>query len=340
MPEPINISASRGASILGVNQWKTPVESWLEICESRRPGFAAENGYKLPEPPDNAAIRWGKAFEDSICELAQSEQNKDIILREKLYKKGEFLTCHIDGMFCKIGGNSTDKDYLHEGKTTTIFSYREKWGEPGTDRIPREYMIQVQHQMMCTGKDRAVVSVLVFPNSTEDWEKIGHTIIKDADGYLINNEKISNFMWCKDWAHTLSQMGYFHQYEIAENKELQDLMIEKYTEFWQNNVLKETPPEITDYEDIKLLCPEPSGTIVVNEQVEKWAAEYKDITKEIGTGGDLSKRKKQLKVLILDYCRQYDNKFDTILDDDSLEKFIIRDRSGKKLFQYNGKVMR
>jgi predicted phage-related endonuclease len=39
MPTPINISASRGAAILGLSDYQTPVQVWLQIMESRDPGF-------------------------------------------------------------------------------------------------------------------------------------------------------------------------------------------------------------------------------------------------------------------------------------------------------------
>jgi predicted phage-related endonuclease len=67
-----------------------------------------------------------------------------------------FITCHIDGMYEDI------VPVLHEGKTTSSYTFREKWGEPGTNMVPREYFIQVQHQMMLTNTKKAIVSVLVF----------------------------------------------------------------------------------------------------------------------------------------------------------------------------------
>ncbi len=326
MPQPVKISASRGSAILGQNQWKTPVQVWLEIMEQEKPGFAKLRGYLLPEPPDNAAIRWGLAFESAIIKLAEMKRSHNILSREMFFSCAplqDFITCHIDGQYTDLP--------LYEGKSTSIFVYNEKWGEPGTDRIPREIMIQVQHQMICTRFENCIVSVLVFPKNVEEWEeKYPYDKGKEAFVYFDRDA----------WAKVLYEMGFFHQYEIKQNKELQNLMIEKYINFWENNILKEIEPEITDFEDIKLLCPEPVGTIIASEQVETWAAEYKDINAEIGSGGNLAKRKSQIKTQIMDYCIQYDAKFETVLDDDSVEKYIILDNKGKKLFQWDGKVFR
>jgi predicted phage-related endonuclease len=329
-PQPINISASRGAAILGVSDWKTPIEIWLEIMEARKPGFCASNGFLIPEQPDNASIRWGLAFEDAIIELAENNYKSKIIDREKFFSI-DTITSHIDGCYDYLSG---DYNILHEGKTTTIFSFRDRWGEPGSDRIPREYMIQVQHQMICTGAEEAIVSVLVFPRRPEEFEELG--LIADENGIKKNNEIYIE----KNWARVLNQMGYFHQYEIKENKELQNLMIEKYRYWWEDHIINEREPEIKDYKDIKLLCPEPVGTIISTEQIERWADEYKSINKEIGTSGDLQKRKNQLKTLILEYMKEYNDRGIAIEDDESVEKWILRDRTGKKLFQYNGKVFR
>ena len=85
MPTPVNISASRGASILGLSKWKTPVQSWLEIMEARQPGFCEKHKYKYPEFEETAVLRWGKAFESAIIELAERKQDDVIGFREKLF---------------------------------------------------------------------------------------------------------------------------------------------------------------------------------------------------------------------------------------------------------------
>ena len=50
---PVGISASRGAAILGLSQYKTPVAAWLELMESIEPGFCEQHGYKVPERADS-----------------------------------------------------------------------------------------------------------------------------------------------------------------------------------------------------------------------------------------------------------------------------------------------
>ena len=324
MPISINISASRGAAILGLSKWKTPVQSWLEIMESREPGFCEKHNYELPVFEYNAAMRWGHAFENSIIELAENKIGIEIVEREQLYTK-DFLTCHIDGRY-HIG------DVLHEGKTTNFRYYRENFGEPGTDRVPVEYQIQCQHQMICTGAEKVILSVLVFPRMVTDFEEIGWEIVpynNDYDIQKIIDGKVS----CVSpiaWARTLNEMGYFHTYEIIANRDLQLLMIEKYTDFWNNHVLTGIPPEAKSYDDIRALVREPIGTIIANDEIVRLMSEFKNIGSEISTTGPLAKRREQIKVDVLKYMASAG----AVLDDESKDKFILRDNTGKKIASY------
>lgn len=315
MPIPINISASRGAAVLGLSSYNTPVNVFLSIMESREPGFCVSNGYAVPEFQDNAAIRFGHAFEDAIIHLSEGAHGHKIRKREKFYTHPErdYLTCHIDGMY-------TDGT-LHEAKTTSEFYYREHFGEPGTDRVPVEYQIQVQHQMMCTGAIECVLSVLVFPRRPEEWEAAG-----------ILSENISRTMW----ANALADMGYFHQYKISANPVLHSLMLMHYTEFWENNILTGIPPEPKSYDDIKMLVTEPIGTVIATEEVERLMAEYRDIKREISPTGPLGKRADMIRAAVLNYMR----KSPGVTDDDSVDKWILRSRTGQKIASWTGGVFR
>jgi len=311
MPTPVDISASRGAGILGVSPYSSPDESWLEIMETRSPGFCIEHGYTLPLPPNNIAISWGLAFEDAIVDLAEREQGDKIINREQLIQQ-DYLSCHIDGQYEKSG-------CLHEGKTTSIYYFWDNFGVPGSDQIPIQYQIQVQHQMMLTGIDRNILSVLVFP--------------KRQGEFKVDVGEID----CMSWVEILYQMDFFYQYEIAANKILQDKMRIHYEHFWENHILKEIAPPPTKYSDIALLVNDPQGIILADKQVEEWAKEYKQLNTEKSI---LEERKDFLKTLILDYMIAQDQDVEKILNDNSRTKWILQDRTGKKLFQYNGKTFR
>ncbi len=326
---PKNISGSRAAAILGMSNFSTPVDIWLQIMEEREPGFCEANNFEKPVWKDSAVLRWGLAFEESICDLASLIQCRNIIDKEREYSlKDGLVTCHIDGMYL---GNET----LHEGKTTSSFIYREKWGEPGSDMIPKEYQVQVQHQMMCAKKDANIVSVLVFPNRVDEWEELGIEVKENENYtgqwhiYFDNGLFVETLTWTK----VLYQMGYFHQYVVEANKELQEALLDTYMQWWENHVIKKQKPEPSNYSDVRKLIRAPSGTIVATEELESLSAEYKAITAE---SSEINKRKEHLKTLIIKHMDQSVK----AEDKESANKYILRSPNGKKLHSYNGKVFR
>lgn len=320
---PVGISASRGAAILGVSKYSEPVEAWLKICEDMTPGFCEMNMYPKPEFVDNAATRWGNALEDKICEFAIKENDTafDIAGREKLsvHPKHEYITCHQDGEYCL--SITPYKKTLHEGKTANERTYRNDWGEPGTERIPRAYMVQVQHQMMLTGADECIVSVLVLPKMQAELPEVEE--LPQAQIELI--------------ADGLYAMGYFHQYPIKRNQKLIDLMLEKYVDFWENNVLKKIPPKPQSFDWVKKMIPKPSGTIIADEQIQRWSTELAGLKMEAKAA---KKRETELKKLILDYMRVEADRDDVCIDDESTERLLLLAPNGYKMHSFNGKMFR
>ena len=330
MPTPIGISGSRAAAVLNLSPYQSQVDVWLDIMG---PAFAEERGYEWKPFEGNASTRWGSAFESAIAELTEMNLGVAITDRERLFERdhaGAMLTCHVDGI---ING-----DTLYEAKTTTAYGFADAWGEPGSDRIPRMYQVQVQHNMMLTGLEKAVVSVLVFPRRVEEWEEMGYNVksvysyMDDAEEwYIVLDEKFQEWIQPKQWARALNQMGYFHQYFINANHELQSLMLEHYADFWNRYVIGRTEPPVRDYDDIKKLCRAPKGTIIADEFIERQLSEYDQITAEIN---EMTRRKDQIKTIAVEYMREQASSDGVVIDDDSAEKFILRSRDGKKLASY------
>lgn len=340
MPTPINLSASRAAALLGQSEYQTPVQVWLQIMESRDPGFCARRGYTLPVVEYTPAMLWGHAFEGAIVELASAERGVAITDREKFFatsgageysrtpelslERRHFLTCHIDGLY--VGDTPPT---LHEGKTTSEFYYHTHFGEPGTDKVPPEYQLQCQHQMICTGAERVILSVLVFPRRPEEWEEMGVVPeMAPPDRWKINSK--TGYFDPIEWATILNAMGFFHQYEIHAHAELQSKMLARYREFWELNVLGAREPEPQSIDDIKCLCPSPVGTVIADEEIERMLYERESIKSEISATGALGKRVEQIKVMALDYMRTAG----AVLDDESKDKWLLLSRDGKKLASY------
>jgi predicted phage-related endonuclease len=336
---PSGLSGSRAAAIIGLSRYRTPVAAWLDIMEERfpatatEPGFCAAHGFEREEFDGNASTRWGLAFEAAIIQLAEIARGDRIIDCERLFTRAVQLdtpptsafvplTCHLDGVY-------SDAQVIHEGKTTTSYSFRDSWGEPGSNRIPQEYQVQVQHQMLVSGLKSAVVSVLVFPTRPDEWEAAGITVdpethyIANADGEMLDS--------CTGWARTLRAMGFFHQYEIALEPHVHEALLDTYADFWRVNVLGETPPTATRFDDCKRLFTAPKGTIVADERLEREISEYRQINDELGA---MSTRKDQIRTSIVGKMAARAAADGLKIDDDSTEKWVLRGASGKKLAQY------
>lgn len=308
----INISASTGATILGLNDWSTPVEAWLKIMEDRKPGFCNANNFELPEIKSSPEMDFGHQFESAIIKKAEMLEGTKIVDREKLFSVAEdIITCHVDGVYF---GNM----FLHEGKTTSIWYYADHFGEPGSDKVPIQYQIQCQHQLMCTGFKTVILSVLVFPKRPSEMVESG-VVLEEID--------------CYKWVETLHEMGFFHQFVIERNDELIDKMKSTYLEWWFDHIEKETPPEFKRYDDIRKLIRQPSGTILASENLERISAEYKAINKE---KAEIEKRKDDLKTRLLSEMQS----MIAVNDSESVDKWVLRNGKGQKLHSYDGKQFR
>ena len=313
----IGISASKGAAILSreFNAYQTEFEIWQGWIEKVHPGINAELGYTMPERPTGPALAWGHAFEDAIARLAEEKTGGKIVAREQFLSVSDPVPMlgYIDGRY--------QSGQTHEAKTTSYFYWKDNFGEPGSDRVPASYQVQVAHYMaldQLTGVDtkETILSVLVFPKRVEEFEKDGWTTEQvnlvdniSADCGLKNDSR-GLTRSPVTWAETLDQMGYFHQYHIPRNQRLIDLMLEHYAEWWNKHIIGCTPPEPTTYDDIIRLCPSPVGTIICDDpeltdpKVKKDPTgktlyqKYNDDIKKI------QKNKEAIKIGLLNYARK------------------------------------
>lgn len=324
MPTPIGYySASGIAALIGCSQFQTPFEAYQRVKERMEPGYNKKMGFIMPEFVDNAATRWGHAFEEPVIKLAEEKHDDKIISREKVFtssQKGFEINCHIDGAFWKYNDGMM---ILHEGKTTNSRAYHSqkteidsyidengnfnpkkriirKWGEPRTDQVPEEYQIQTAVQRICTGAELVKLSVLVFPKTADEWEKEGWQVIENSDNKEQFNLQfddsyiIDPYSWAKPWA----QQGQFHTYNLPSNPPLEKAIITAFQEFHENHVLPGIPPECTDYPDVRRKLTNPIGTILADEELKRKCLLYSELVKQTGANNPAIKKKEALKIEI------------------------------------------
>lgn len=120
------------SAVLGLNQYTTPFDLWLQITGQAEP------------ITENEPMRWGIVLEEPIAkEFERRNQPLHVQTAPKLtHDKYDFLTGSPDRYIFK----DNDIDSGLEVKTAGLRSI-EKWGEQGTDQIPEEYLLQCQWYM-------------------------------------------------------------------------------------------------------------------------------------------------------------------------------------------------
>lgn len=132
------LGGSDAPAALGVSKWKTPLQLFLEKI-----GQA--------ETLESEPMYWGTTFEPHVRQRYCDVTGRTVVVPAEILRhaKWSFMIGNVDGI--------ADDSRLLEVKTART---SDGWGEPGTDEIPDEYAIQVQHYLCVTGLEVADVAVL------------------------------------------------------------------------------------------------------------------------------------------------------------------------------------
>jgi putative phage-type endonuclease len=133
------IGGSDAAAAVGMSKWKTPLQLWLE-----KRGEA--------ETSESEPMRWGTLLEPVVRQEYANRTGRTVIVPpgQLRHARLTFAIANVDGI--------ADEEILYEGKTART---AEGWGEPGSDEVPPDYMIQTQHCMAVAGLAVAHVAVLI-----------------------------------------------------------------------------------------------------------------------------------------------------------------------------------
>ena len=140
------ICGSDVGAICGVNEWKTPVEVWLEKTRQQ----------VAKDISDKPAVKAGNMLEGAVANWFALETGKKIKEATEFYvhKDIPFLGGNIDRL---IDGENA----LLECKTTQS---DKGWGagySEGDNQIPDSYLCQVIHYCAITNRDVAYIAVLI-----------------------------------------------------------------------------------------------------------------------------------------------------------------------------------
>jgi putative phage-type endonuclease len=155
------IGASESAAILGLNPYQSPAELYL-----RKLG-------EMPEQPESWPMKVGTFMEGLLAR--EYESRYGVNLDQQVFVR------HAEHpwMFATLDGVTPDGEVV-EFKTAG-WRQASEWGEPETDEVPWNYLVQVQHQLEVTRLDRAYVFASIDRADpvrfrVERWPELGEFI--------------------------------------------------------------------------------------------------------------------------------------------------------------------
>ncbi|MCM2983882.1 YqaJ viral recombinase family protein [Niallia circulans] len=153
------IGGSDAGIILGLNKYRTAFELWLE-----------KTGQVEPAEISNEAIYWGNEMENVVAKEFEKRTEKKVRRSNYMYSHPDYpyIMANLDRM---VVGESA----ILECKTASAYLAKE-WE---ADEIPATYLVQVQHYLGVTGKEKGYIAVLVGGNKFI-WKEI------ERDEELIN----------------------------------------------------------------------------------------------------------------------------------------------------------
>lgn len=171
------IGSSEIAAICGLNKWRAPIDIYMSKL-----GL-------IEEQPDNDNMYFGRELEPILIKRYEKETGRKATILHPddmpcRHDKYEWFMYSPDGLILDEPFNPG----IIECKTTGS-SYRDEWGEPGSDEVPQEYLIQCQWLMEGAGAQWADIAVLFMGARREfriyrinrDQELIDSLIAKGKD---------------------------------------------------------------------------------------------------------------------------------------------------------------
>ena len=141
----VGIGGSEAGAVLEMNDYKKPVEVWME-----------KTGKIIPQDiSDKESVYWGNVLEDVIAK--EFEKRNGIKVRRNNFilksKKYPFMLANLD----REGIDKDGKKFVLEIKTAGFHAVKQWGGE----NIPKSYEVQVRHYLIVTGYDYAIVAGLI-----------------------------------------------------------------------------------------------------------------------------------------------------------------------------------
>jgi putative phage-type endonuclease len=139
-----HIGASDVAVLLGLSQWRTPYELWLE-----------KTGQLMPDAETSPAAEIGNAMEASV--LRWGAEQLGVSIRRNVRRVRGCMAANLDAMV--VG-----RPWALEAKTSGIMhpaAARDQWGPEGTGEVPPHVAAQALAQMWVADLELVAIPALI-----------------------------------------------------------------------------------------------------------------------------------------------------------------------------------
>jgi len=264
-----SIGGSDAAGVCGVSKYKTPLKIYLDkISDSI-------------EQEESPIFERGHVLEPLVRGQFSLVTGKDVKLPKNMivHEKNPFMAANIDGY---LPGEKA----IVEIKTSH-YATKKEWGDPFTDEIPTDYLLQVQHYLTVCKMLKAYVVVLF---GDEKMFNLLMTLVKRCGVTEVLKEALSLDVVI---------------YEVKSHFTLSQKLIDIERSFWFDHVQKRIPPQWRDIEDLKTLFPnaQEGKQVVAQEEdfevireIQEHERVLKDITKPHEEKIELLKCKLQARI--------------------------------------------
>lgn len=138
------IGGSEVGALLGLSPWARPIDVWRAKVE----------GHELEE---TLPMKRGRLLEPSIAAWYAEDMGAELHEVGTLrHPSSSVLLATPDRIACFSTGEQRVLEIKSPG-----YRMAEEWGEAGTDRVPKYYLVQVAAEMGCAGLERADLAALI-----------------------------------------------------------------------------------------------------------------------------------------------------------------------------------
>lgn len=219
------IGGSDIAAIMGQSRWKTPYRLWCEKTGK----------IEVPDLSNNPAVEMGTRLEQFVADLFAEKTGKAVRKQSKMYthKDYPYMAAHVDRLI-------TGSDELLECKTCSAYKL-EEW----ENKIPKEYILQVQWYLGITGRKKGWIACLIGGQKFDykvidfDAELFDLMVNKGVQFWNQVQNKVPPVILPDD-AETLGEVYSEHSDDMIENQEINDrVAYVKELEMHVNDMKKE-----------------------------------------------------------------------------------------------------